>query len=493
MRISAFILGCASALMAGGDAFAQDITPDDLPNRERVQIEDRLGDNFQATQTTIADQSDVAITIYNNNLALVKDRRRLNLIPGEMTLRFMDVAQMIKPETVSMRSITSPGALRILEQNYEFDLINYQKLMEKYVGKNVRLVNFSDQVGFESVDAKLISMNGGPVYEVDGQIFLNHPGSVALPEIPENLIAKPSLIWLLDNRGTDQEIEVTYLTQGVSWRADYVVTYDDKSGVMDLDSWITLTNSSGAAYENAKLKLVAGDVNQLQQMYRGGAMAMESRAVMADAPMPKQESFAEYHLYTVQRPTTIKENQSKQVNLFSSQGIKVDRVYEYRGQAHYYSQQIPQFAPDKVASYLVFENEEENQLGMPLPAGIMRVYQRDSEGALQFSGEDRVDHTPKDEEVRLKLGNAFDVVGERVQTDFRRISNRVIESSYEVTLRNHKEDDIVVDVVEPFYSDWEILQSNIEHVKKDARTAVFSVPVEADGEVVLRYRVRVTS
>lgn len=485
--VAAFIVGLSLV------ASAQQTPPVDQIDRPNVgRIQDPLSGNFRAKETSIEDQTEVAITIYNNNLALVKDRRKLALFPGEMTLRFMDVAQMIKPETVSMRSITTPGALRILEQNYEYDLIGYEKLMEKYVGKNVKLVNFSDDFGLIEKDAKLVSYNQNrPIYEIDGEIFLNYPGSVSLKEIPENLIAKPSLIWLLNNQGTDQEIEVTYLTNGVSWRSDYVVVYDEDTGIMDLDSWITLNNQSGTAYENAKLKLVAGDVNVVQNVpmrakgLRQEVMAMDSMA------MPQQESFAEYHLYTVPRPTTIKENQSKQVNLFSTQGVKVSKVYEYRGQAYYYTQRIESFAPEKVASYLDFENEEENQMGMPLPSGVMRVYQRDSEGALQFSGEDRIDHTPKDETVRLKLGNAFDIVGERVQKDFTRIASQVFETEFEITLRNHKEEDIVVDVVEPMMGDWQIISSSIKHDKPDARTAVFKAEVPADGETVVTYRVRV--
>lgn len=216
---------------------------------------------------------------------------------------------------------------------------------------------------------------------------------------------------------------------------------------------------------------------------------MKSRmAAVADV---QEESFAEYHLYTVPRKTTVKENQSKQINLFSADGIKVSKIYEFRGQQHYYSNRYEQFGPEKVGSFLTFENEEENELGIPLPGGVLRVYQRDSAGALQFSGEDRIDHTPKDETVRLKLGNAFDVVGERVQKDFKRISSNLLESSFEITLRNHKETDVTVDVVEPIYGDWRVLESSHSHVKRDAGTAVFSIPVKADGEVVLSYRVQI--
>lgn len=478
------IVSCAATAQERADI-------DSIDRPEVPAIRDTLGNSFRASDTSLADQTEVAVTIYNNNLALVKDRRKIALFPGEMTLQFKDVAQLIKPETVSMRSVSQPGALRIIEQNYEYDLIGYEKLMEKYVGKDVKLINFSDSIGFTEKTARLISYTQGrPIYQIGDEIFLNHPGSVVLPEIPDNLIAKPTLIWLLDNQGTDQEIEVTYLTEGIGWKSDYVVVYDEQKSEMDLDAWITLNNQSGAAYVDARLKLVAGEVNRVRERGRPGVQ-MEAMAKRSVAPQVQEESFAEYHLYTVPRKTTIKENQSKQINLFSASDIEVGKVYEFRGQQRYYSSRFPTFAAEKVAAYLTFENEEDNNLGMPLPGGIARVYQRDSEGDLQFSGEDRIDHTPKDETVRLRLGNAFDVVGERVQVDFRRVSQNILESSYKITLRNHKETDIQVDVVEPIMGDWQILQSNHGHTKRDAGTAVFSIPVKADGEFVLEYRVQI--
>jgi len=454
-----------------------------------VKLEDPLAGKLPNAETTLDDQSDVAVTVYNNNLALVRDRRKIKLLGGETALRFSDVAQQIRPETVSLQSVSKPGSIRILEQNYEYDLMSPSKLMEKYVGKNVRLVNFSNDVGFTSVDAELLSVNEGPVYRVDGEIFLGHPGSVALPELPKELIAKPSLIWLLDNDELDQEVEATYLTGGISWKADYVVKVNKEETAVNIDAWVTLDNNSGATYTNAKLKLVAGDVNIVQPprpMARGGvAMEMAAAAPMAE------ESFAEYHLYTLDRRTTIKQNQSKQVSLFNAAGVKIAKKYEYRGQTYYFFQPSPQMPEEKVGVFVEFENKEANQLGVPLPGGVMRLYQEDSEGMLQFAGEDRIQHTPKDETVRLRMGNAFDVVGERVQTDYTVVSNRIFESSYKITLRNHKESDIAVEVVEPMISDWEILQSSIPHEKRDAQTAVFTIPVKADGEVELTYRVRV--
>ena len=448
-------------------------------------------DAMAQRETSLDDQTDVAITVYNNNLALVRDRRDVSLAEGEVTLTFMDVAQQIKPETVSIRSLSNPGAIRILEQNYEFDLISPSKLMEKFVGKEVQLRSFNSESTFTTETARLLSVNERPVYQVGNDIYLGHPGSVVLPEIPDNLIAKPSLIWTLDSDAHDQSIEATYLTNGIMWSADYVLTMNRDETAMDIAGWVTLVNQSGTQYTNAKLKIVAGDVNVVApDMPVAGGFAGGRSPLMKQLPV--EESFAEYHLYSIPRRTTIKENQSKQVRLLAADSVKVAKLYEFRGQEYFFSQRFPKVMPEqKVGVFLKFRNDEQNSLGIPLPGGTMRIYQEDSEGMLQFSGEDRIQHTPKDEDLRLRMGNAFDVVGERVQKDYTVIGSNVHESEYEITLRNHKESDIIIDVVEPMPGDWNILSNSNPYEKRDARTAVFSMPVAADGEVVLTYRVRV--
>jgi hypothetical protein len=458
-----------------------------------LDLKDTLKENAAATETTLADQTDIAVTVYNNDRALVRDRRKIQLLPGEVSLKFMDVAEQIKPETVSIKSLSSPGKLHILEQNYEYDLMSPQKLMEKYAGRDVRLINKDNDLSFYEVDAKLLSVNNGPVYEIDGAIYLGHPGTVVLPEMPEELIAKPSLIWLLDNRGTDHEVEATYMTGGISWRADYVLTMAKDEKALDIEGWVTLNNQSGAAYTNAKLKLVAGEVNIVREPRGMGRRADKMLMAAEAAPAPMQEeSFAEYHLYTLPRRTTIAQNQTKQVRLLTAQGATVKKIYEFRGNLHWYRSRNQNFAPEHAGVFLLFENSEENNLGMPLPAGIMRIYQEDSESMLQFAGEDRIKHIPKDEEVRLQMGQAFDVVAERKQTDWKRIMDNVFESEFEITVRNHKETDIVVRVVEPMPGDWKVLNQSHDHKKEDAFSAVFPVPVKADGEETLTYRIRVT-
>lgn len=456
--------------------------------RSIPKLNDPLEGKISVSETGVEDQTDVAVTVYNNNLALVRDRRLIKLLPGEISLTFMDVAQQIMPETVSIKSLSNPGSLSILEQNYEYDLMSPSKMMEKYVGKTVRLLNFHNDIGFSEVEAELLSINQGPVYKIDGEIYLGHPGTVVLPQIPENLIAKPSLVWLLDNEGTDQEVEVTYLTHGISWKADYVLKLERSDTQMDIAAWVTLHNQSGAPYVNAQLKLVAGSLNRAAPpMPEFRAMAMKSAL---SAPM-REESFAEYHLYTLPRRTTIKQNQSKQVSMFTATAVGVKKIYEFRGNVSFYSQQRANFGKQNVDVFLAFENKEENGLGIPFPAGIMRIYQEDSEGMLQFAGEDRIPHTPKDEEMRLRMGSAFDIIGERTQTDFTKIATRVIESSYEIKIRNHKATPIVVDVIEPMPADWTIIRESQAHIEKDAHTAIFQLAVEPDEEKILTYRVRV--
>lgn len=441
--------------------------------------------------STESDRGEVAVTVYNNGLGLVRETRHLTLPTGEILLQFQDVAEQIRPETVSLRSLADAGSVRILEQNYEYDLISPSKLMEKYVGRTVRLLNKNKDLDFVEVSAELLSINEGPVYRIGKDIYLGHPGNVVLPEIPKNLLARPSLVWLLDNARADQPVEVTYLTQGLSWKADYVVSVPADESSLDLAGWVTINNGSGATYAQAQLKLVAGDVNLAPPEMPGIAMNSIYADYVANGVMPQQESFAEYHLYTMPRRATLKQNQTKQLALMSAAGIQFAKTYEFRGDLNFYSMPIPPIEKQHPDVFLHFENEETNRLGIPLPAGIMRVYQEDRSGALQFAGEDRIEHTPKNEEIRLRLGSAFDVVCERIQTDFKQVFANINECTFEIVLRNHKETDIVVDVVEPMTADWQILEKSMDFEKKDAQTAIFHVPVAANGEAKVTYRVRV--
>jgi hypothetical protein len=439
--------------------------------------------------TGLNDQEAVSITVYNSNLGLVKDVRRLTLPSGVTELKFGEVAAKIMPQTVHIKSLTDPTRLQVLEQNYEYDLLTPQKLLEKFVGKEITIL----KDGVE-VPITILSTNQGVVYKLGGRIFTGQPHNLIFPNIPNNLISQPTLVWLLENRSAaPQQIEATYLTQGITWKADYVAVLDSKDKNMDLNGWVTLDNQSGATYQNARLKLVAGDVNRVVEQ-RGAADAVRALAEVSAKATPapfSEESFFEYHLYSLQRPTTVNDQQIKQVALLSSDNVPVIKRYFYYG-AHQYLRQrygVP-ISTQKVGTYVEIANKKDNRLGMPLPKGVLRVYKADADGSLQFIGEDRIDHTPKDETIKIKMGDAFDIVGERKQTDWRKIADNLYEVAFEISLRNHKDEPVMVSVVEPMLRDWEILSSSHSYKKIDAHTAHFNIPIAKDGETKLQYRAR---
>jgi hypothetical protein len=445
--------------------------------------------------TGIEDQTGVAITIYNINLGLVKDQRNIKLPEGINELRFMDVASKIIPTSVHIKSLISPDSLRVLEQNYEYDLLNPQKLLDKYVGREVKL--FSENLYTEReeiVTAKLLSNNGGPIFQIGDEITFGHPGRIIFPEVPENLISKPTLIWLLENKlKSEQTVEATYLTDGINWRADYVATLDEDDSQVDISGWVTIDNKSGTSYKNARLKLVAGDVNRVveETEYRDRMLRYAVKEAAPGTPQFREEEFFEYHIYTLQRETTIKDNQTKQINLIAASRVPVKKELVFQGNRYYYYSQYTDLMPkQKVGVYIEIENKKENNLGIPLPKGIVRVYKYDTEGSLQFVGEDKIDHTPKDEKIRVKLGDVFDVVATRKQIEWKKIAHDTYEAAYEILIRNHKKDDITIKVIEPIPGDWTILSTSHDFKKTEASTAEFKINVPKDKEVKLTYRVR---
>ncbi|MGD0920556.1 MAG: DUF4139 domain-containing protein [Terriglobia bacterium] len=453
----------------------------------------------QTAQTsTETDQKDLAITVYNSNVALVRDVRRLRLPAGTLDLRFMDIAAAVNPATVHIVSLTAPKELTVLEQNYEYDLLSPQKLLQKYVGKELTLIRLrteNNTTKEESVKALLLAYNEGPVWKVGNEIITGMGADrYVFPDLPENLYSKPTLVWLLDNRHAgEQTLEASYLTNQVNWNADYVLTLGVDQKAADLNGWVTIVNQSGTAFKNALLQLVAGEVHRVFAGVLGGVPG-GNRAMKAEAvPQFAEEAISEYHLYTLERRTTLQNNETKQISLLSSTGISVDKVFEVDGQQFYYhnAQRPGQPFKDPVKVRLKFKNAQANSLGMPLPAGTVRVYQGDSKGRVQFVGEDRIDHTPKDETLDLYIGNAFDIVAERKQTDFQALGPRSYEMAFEIALRNHKPEPITVLVNEPIGGDWRILDSTFKWEKTAAFAAQFTVPVAANAESVLKYRVRV--
>ncbi|CAM8638740.1 COG5316 Uncharacterized conserved protein [Comamonadaceae bacterium] len=452
----------------------------------------------QEQRSTLADQQEVAVTIYNDNLALVKDVRKVPLKAGASALAFRDVSARMRAETALMRSLSSPGALRVQEQNFDFDLLTPQKMLEKYVGKQVKVVRTHPTTGAETVEtATVLSANNGVVLQIGQRIETGVPGRLVFDDVPPNLRDRPTLVMNLQNTGpAQQDVELSYLTGGLSWKADYVVELNAAEDALDVSGWVTLTNTSGATYRNARLQLVAGDVNQVapEMATRGRPQLMAATAMAKAESDVVEESLFEYHLYTLERPTTIAENQTKQVALLSAAGVPARRELVLQGADYYYQGLSGDLGTKlKVAAFLEFDNKEASRLGVPLPKGVARVYKKDKSGNAQFIGEDRLDHTAKNEKVRLKLGNAFDVSADKKQTDFKRLSNTskfgfVAESAYEVVLRNAKKEPVTVTVQEPIPGDWQMLAASQPHTKVSANMAVWKVTVPAEGKTVLTYR-----
>ena len=449
---------------------------------------------------TLKDQTDLFVTVYNSNIALVRDVRQLALPSGTLDLQLADIAASVNPATVHFRSLSEPSKLAMLEQNYEYDLLGPERLLKKYVGRDVTLVRTRSEAGTskqEIVTARLLAYNDAPVWQIGNEIVTGYAAEqYRFPEIPGNLHSRPTLVWKLENSGArDHRIETSYLAGNLSWSADYVLTVGRDDQHADLDGWVTVSNTSGTSYRNTRLQLVAGELNRVDSnmMKDEAVMAKVAQRAAASPEAFAREVFSEYHLYSLNRRTTLEENETKQIALLNGSGTPVKKLFVVNGQNFYYRNRQNPGSPlkDSVQVFYKFRNDDASGLGMPMPAGVIRVYQADTKGGLQFAGEDRIDHTPKDEDVTIKIGTAFDVVCERKQTDFERIADNVYEMAFEIRLRNHKATPITVQVNEPIAGDWRMLSSTYPAKKTEAWAAQFEVPVAAGAESVLQYRVRV--
>lgn len=439
---------------------------------------------IQAEEKSDKDSA-VEITVYNQNLALVKDRRVLFIPTGVSQLNFPQVSSKIDPTSVQLHALSLP-ALKILEQNYEYDIINSEKLLKKYIGQKVSLVTTKG----ETIEGYLLNTVGDLIIASQpngGQVKIiakNTIQSMDFPELPGGLIIRPTLAWLLQNPDQDgpQHLEVTYLTGGLSWKADYIATIDADDDQVDITGWVTLDNQSGADYQDARLKLIAGDVHRVQDESNLRYRLMEEKAEFtANAPGFQEQSFFDYHLYTLGRPTTIKNNQTKQVELLTAKSVPAKKRFIFDGAQ----------SANKVNIAMEITNTKDNNLGIPLPKGRIRVQKADTEGSLQFIGEDAIDHTPKDETLRLLLGNAFDITGERIQTHLQQ-KNRLREESYQIKIANHKQEKVTVTIVEHMnnWRGWNIVQSDHKYVKKDTKTIEFNLTIPANSEQSVNYTVR---
>jgi hypothetical protein len=446
------------------------------------------------SQSTAEEQVGVEVTVYNSNLGLVRDLRKIELPKGKGELRFMDVAAHIMPVTVHATSANQPDMFKVLEQNYEYDLISAAKLLDKYVGKKIKIIDWNKfQDRKDIIDATLLSNNQGPIYMIDNEIYLGHPGTQILPKLPDNLIAKPTLTWLYASTAEKPHtLEVSYLTQNINWKADYVVMVNVDDTLADVSGWVTLDNKSGATYKDARLKLVAGEVHRVKPEQRDLVASTLPTKARAEEPQFQEKGFFEYHLHDLQRKTTMKDNQTKQICLLETHSAGIQKELLVYGIKSFFSRQYTEQQPKQpVNVYIKFENSKENKLGMPLPEGTMRLYKKDADGSQQFIGEDKIKHTPKDEEVRLKIGEAFDVVAERKQISFKQITSRLHETEWEIKVRNHKDQAVTVGIVEPLYGSWDVVEKNLPYKKLDAFTIRFDVPVPKDGEATVKYRVKV--
>ncbi|MGE5263452.1 MAG: DUF4139 domain-containing protein [Acidobacteriota bacterium] len=454
--------------------------------------------------TAQAKSAGLDLTVYNQNMALVKDKRTLALKQGINEVRFSDVAAQIDPTSVQFSSLTDPTGTRVIEQNYAYDIVGSAKILQKYLDQNVslvtedgsrysgRLLSGSDDIILQSEDGQVTSVKLARVREVK------------FPQLPGGLITKPTLIWSVNSsRDGNQDAQVTYITNGINWKANYVALVNASDSALNLNGWVTIDNQSGATYEDARLKLVAGDVRRVSSV--PAAMRADGALSAVPTPTPPQQfaeqSFFEYHLYTLQRAKTIGNRETKQIEFSNGANIPLTKLFIYdgaQGIGFYGSLNTDanygKSSNTKVAVKLEFKNSDKNSLGIPLPKGAIRVYKQDSDGGSQFIGEDNIDHTAKDETIRLNVGNAFDVVGSRQQTNFNKINDRTIEESYRIKLSNHKTEPVEVRVVEHLFrwSNWQVSKSTADYTKLDAQTIEFRVKVAPDAEQTVDYTVRYT-
>ena len=427
---------------------------------------------------------DVTVTVYNSNLALVKDVRTLDLGNGRSTVRIADVSAQIDPTSVHLTA-KGGGDLDVLEQNFQYDLVSAERILDRYKDRDLTVVGKDGK----TTSGSLLSYDGASLVldRKPGIAIINRTEvkEIQFSDLPGGLITRPTLVWTIDNAGAaKRDAQISYLTTGLSWHAEYVavVAPDDKS--LSWAGWVSLENSSGTSYPDAKLKLVAGDVNRVQDemtMQMKGGVAYEMQA--ARAPQFEEQSFFEYHLYSLANPTTLADRETKQLALFPTSTVTASKLFTYDRQRH----------PTKVRVTMEFKNSAAAGLGMALPKGKVRVYKEDKGGAQEFVGEDRIDHTAKDEQVRVTIGDAFDVVGEYRQTDTRRISDKEVETSHEIKIKNHKAERATVKIVEHAWGDWRVTMSTPSFVKKDATTLEFTVDVAPDEEKVVTYTIRTKS
>lgn len=448
--------------------------------------------------TTSQDQKNVIVTIYNEDLALIKDSRSVILDQAFNQLAWREVSAQIRPESALLRNLTYSSGFHLLEQYFDFDVLTPRKLLEKYLDKEVVVIRTNPATGAETSEtATVLSTNEGTILKFNDRVESSVPGRIVFPSIPENLRDRPTLlISLISPSQGKHDLELSYLTSGLSWHTDYVAALNADENRLDLNGLVTLTNQSGMTYHNVRVQLVAGDVHRIYPEQHISKKMMALASEMADSAQMKKEALFEYHLYTLPHPITLAENQTKQVALISATHIPVSKEFVLQGADYYYSGKYDTISQKlKTNVFISFVNKGED-LGIPLPKGIIRVYKKDIEGNSQFIGEDQIDHTPQNELIRLNLGNAFDITADKLQTDFQQIAGAprhtsIVETAYQITLRNAKKEAVTVQVREPIPGDWTMLSESSLHTKLSAGMVEWKIPVPAESEAKLAYRVRV--
>jgi hypothetical protein len=442
-----------------------------------------LSSFFAALFSCSAAFADIAVTVYNNDRALVRETREITLSRGIQTLEFDNVASRIDATSVLPKFANESSKIKIIEQNFDYDLVSRDKLLSKYIGKKIEVERIGeDKRG--KVSGTLLSVSGGIVLQTENKIILNPAGEISMSELPEGLRLKPTLSWLVASETSGKnKMEISYQTSGISWNADYVLVTDAKDENADITGWVTVSNRSGASYKDAKLKFIAGDVNVLPDALQKRNRDVSSKMAFYDDKAEREfteKTFYEYHIYELQRKSTVKDNEVKQIEFISANKIPVKKVLKYESAIN-----------NKVRVILEFKNLPENNLGVPLPKGRMRVCKYDGD-SLEFVGENYIDHTAKNAKISVYTGDAFDITAERIETDFKKISSKSTEASYKVTLKNAKSEDVEVTVVDSFDRsvNWTVSENSVKFEKTDAHTAEFKVKVPKGGEAVLTYKVK---
>lgn len=448
------------------------------------------------------------ITIYNQGFGFVKENRELNLKAGRQTVDVQGVAERIEPTSVGVRSLGDPKAFEILEQNYQYDLIGPQAILNKSVGKRLRFIraigNQKDVLTgiLMSAPTAIVgttgqggqqTYNGMVIKTDDGRIVLDPTGEVEVESIPDGLISKPTLVWDLEAAKAGRNaIQLSYLTQGMNWNADYVLTIDG-TGKADLKGWVTIDNQCGATFKDANLKLLAGDVQRVVNGRQEQGFTRGQAIGGAGGRGFQEQALFEYHLYTLQRPATIRNREIKQLSLLEGHDVAYTKkliVDSMEGYGNYYPSEGEVGTGDiKPQVRIEFKNSPENNLGMPLPKGNVKVYQNDASGSAQMLGEAAIDHTPKNETISLVVGKSFDVRATRKRTNFHRVSDREFTETFEIELRNRKESSDVVHVLERHWGDWKVTEKNADFVKLDSNTMEFTILLKANSVQTVRYTV----